>query len=191
MKAKKISALKHILLALAFAFAVTAFIPAVNTVEAQAKTIKISTGSKWQKAPVIKKTGTYAVTQKKTDSGSYSYVAFTAPKAGTYKITISNLKSLTSKNDFLGNWYICKPSSFVSNHLSPIKVKTEGGSSTCLWTASQNYDGTYLKTGKKVNQYMKTRSATIKLNKGEKVYSKYWGTDGKKYSYTITIKKTK
>lgn len=62
---KKPNPLRQILFALAFVFALTAFIPAAHQVDAQAKTYKISANPKWQKAPVMKKTGTYAVTAKK------------------------------------------------------------------------------------------------------------------------------
>lgn len=183
MKSKKFLALKHVLLALAFAFAVTAFIPAVNTVEAQAKTTKKFTANpKMQKAPVLKKTGTYAITQKK----NFSYVSFVAPKDGTYKFTISNINTLGSNAANLGNWYP-KP----AYNPSPATFKTEGGKASCLWTASSNYDLTYVNANKKkVSQYLKARSATVKMAKGQRINFEYFYT-GTKCTYNFTIKKTK
>lgn len=190
MKVKKFSALKHILLALAFAFAVTAFIPAVNTVEAQAKTIKITANPKWQKAPVMRKTGKYAVTQKKGDKTYGGFISFVAPKTGTYKFTINNIKTLGSNATNLGNWYPLQKDLYGSTPAS-IKVKTEGGQSSCLWTASSNFDLSYVNAGKKkVSQYLKSRSATIKMTKGQKIYFEYYYV-GVKCTYNITIKKTK
>lgn len=181
MKTEKFSALKHILLALAFAFAVTAFIPAVNTVEARAKTIKITANPKSQKAPVMK-TGKYAITQKK----NFSYVAFVAPKDGTYKFTISNIKTLGSNTQNLGNWY---PRPTYDS--APVTFKTEGVKTNCLYTASSNYNLKSVNTSpKKLYQYLKTRSVTIKMKKGQRMDFEYYYVSDK-CTYNITIKKTK
>lgn len=120
-----------------------------------------------------------------------SYISFVAPKDRTCKFTISKIKTLGSNEENLGNWYPRTASSYGGSYLPTLDVKTEGGKSSCLWTASGNYPLSFTNLGKKkVDQYLKTRSATVKMKKGQKIWFSYYYT-GEKCSYTVTVKKTK
>lgn len=175
--------LKKLALALVFAMTLAVALPTTVQVVAQAKTITAKPD--YKKAPVMKKAGNYTI---KSKTSAHAYVAFVAPKTGTYVFTISNI-ACNNGNTALGNWYIRPQSS--SGYPTSVSVKTEGGkTSNCLWTATANYNpNAYsLTTPKLLNRYLKKRSATLKLTAGQKVYSDYWTTSGA-YTYKLTIKK--
>ena len=82
---------KKLAAVLAFALTLAVAMPCANVVTAQAaKTV--TANPNYKKAPVIKKTGTVNVKAPK----NHSMIAFRAPKAGTYKFTISNIATMGS-----------------------------------------------------------------------------------------------
>ena len=178
---------KKLAAVLAFALTLAVAMPCANVVTAQAaKTV--TANPNYKKAPVIKKTGTVNVKAPK----NHSMIAFRAPKAGTYKFTISNIATMGSNDTNLGNWYpktlYVSPYSGTS-YLQSLKVKTEGGKQSCLWTASANYRDCYTTTGGPLSgRYLKTRSATVKLKAGQTIWFDYYYT-GNKCTYKVTIKK--
>lgn len=177
--------LKKLALALVFAMTLAVALPTTVQVVAQAKTITAKPD--YKKAPVMKKAGNYTVKAPK----NHSMIAFVAPANGTYKFTISNIATMGSNQTNLGNWYpkelyTSKYSSY--SYLTSKKVKTEGGQANCLWTASANYNDSYINKGTLVNRYLKSRSATVKMVKGQKIWFDYYYT-GTKSTYTVTVKK--
>ena len=185
MKSKK--GIKKLLMALALVLCVAAFVPATASVQAEAKTKKVTANKNYKKAPALKLGITYKVTEKV----NHSMVKFTAPKNGTYKVTISNIatfpkvKGRTDHN--LGNLYIRK----LYNGKYPMSqtVKTQGGRYSCLFTATKDSYNDYEK-GRKVTTgtYLASRYGKIKLKKGETIYMEYFYTGGK---CTYTMKVTK
>ena len=83
---KSTKGIKKILMALALVLCVAAFVPATASVQAEAKQ-KSYSKQKLQKAPALK----FGITYKVTEKVNHSMVKFTAPKNGTYKVTISNI----------------------------------------------------------------------------------------------------
>ena len=103
---KSTKGIKKILMALALVLCVAAFVPATASVQAEAKTKKVTANRNYKKAPALK----FGITYKVTEKVNHSMVKFTAPKNGIYKVTISNIatfpkvKGRTDHN--LGNLYI-------------------------------------------------------------------------------------
>lgn len=188
MKSKK--GIKKLLMALALVLCVAAFVPATASVQAEAKTKKVTANRNYKKAPALKLGITYKVTEKV----NHSMVKFTAPKNGTYKVTISNIatfpkvKGRTDHN--LGSLYICK---LYYNGKYPMSqtVKTQGGRCSCLSTATKDSYNDFYK-GRKVttDTYLASRYGKIKLKKGETIYMDYSYT-GKGGKCTYTMKVTK
>lgn len=142
---------------------------------------KVNAVTNYKKAPALK-VGMNKVTAKKNDS----YVKFTAKKTGTYTFTISNIATIKPNDPDmnLGNLYIKK---MQYNYLSSQKVKTNGGSNSCLFTATKYSYEHYHKTKKpKTSSYLATRYGKIKLNAGETVYLQYYYT-GKKCTYNLKV----
>ena len=187
MKSKK--GIKKLLMALALVLCVAAFVPATAGVQAEAKTKKVTANKNYKKAPALKLGITYKVNSKNN-----TLVKFTAPKNGTYKVTISNIatfpkvKGRTDHN--LGSLYIRKPSSYGSYPMSQT-VKTQGGRCSYLSTATKDSYNDFYK-GRKVttDTYLASRYGKIKLKKGETIYMDYSYT-GKGGKCTYTMKVTK
>ena len=165
MKSKK--GIKKLLMALALVLCVAAFVPATAGVQAEAKTKTVTANKNYKKAPALKLGITYKVKEKV----NHSMVKFTAPKNGTYKVTISNIATLPKvkgrADHHLGNLYIRKPSSYGS-YLMSQTVKTQGGKYRCLFTATKDsyndfYKGRKVKTG----TYLASRYGKIKLKKAK------------------------
>ena len=187
---KSTKGIKKLLMALALVLCVAAFVPATASVQAEAKTKKVTANKNYKKAPALKLGITYKVTEKV----NHSMVKFTAPKNGTYKVTISNIatfpkvKGRTDHN--LGNLYIRKPY-YNGKYFMSQTVKTQGGRYSCLFTATKDsynhfYKGRKVKTG----TYLASRYGKIKLKKGETIYMDYSYT-GKGGKCTYTMKVTK
>lgn len=184
-------------LGLVMALVFTALVPTTG-MEVQAAE-NVTTNHNWRKAPIVK-TGTTKVTAKclKNNYGKEKnimlpgFIKFKAPKAGTYQFTISNLARK-------GNGYTkiicpeCKllkipqqedPRTYTSedvifwtgdgsdNSIWPdkyLKVNTIGGKSNTLCLATERHpyaehEGTMVET------YLTSRTATVKLSKGQVVY---------------------
>ena len=186
-KSKK--GIKKLLMALALVLCVAAFVPATASVQAEAKTKKVTANKNYKKAPALKLGITYKVNSKNN-----TLVKFKAPKTGTYKVTISNIATypkVKGRADHnLGNLYIRKPSSYGS-YLMSQTVKTQGGKYRCLFTATKDSYNDFYK-GRKVTTgtYLASRYGKIKLKKGETIYMDYFYT-GKGGKCTYTMKVTK
>ena len=187
---KSTKGIKKILMALALVLCVAAFVPATASVQAEANTKKVTANRNYKKAPALK----FGITYKVTEKVNHSMVKFTAPRNGTYKVTISNIATLpkvkgrTDHN--LGNLYIRKPY-YNGKYLMSQTVKTQGGRYSCLFTATKDsynhfYKGQKVKTG----TYLASRYGKIKLKKGETIYMDYFYT-GKGGKCTYTMKVTK
>lgn len=165
-----------------------------NSVEAATKVKKVSTNynedklknqKNYKKIPAIKK-GTTKVTMKK----QYSYVKFTAPKKATYKIKFSGVKKTDAR-------YVCghiNISKLKTNKTTGKKyfvtknVRTNGGRSYAVRLA--NKSDTY---GEKVYRYLKSRTVTIDMKKGETIYidGYFAGGTTNKTTYTVKISQVK
>ena len=170
--------------AVIFSVLAAALIFSVSPISAQAAAKKVSATTNYKKAPKLK-TGTNKVTARKNNS----YVKFTAPKNGTYTFTISNIATINGKypDTNLGNLYIEKQN---GSYLSTQTVKTNGGKSSVLWTATKESYERFHKTKKPTSStYLATRYGKLKLKKGETVYLEYYYTGGK-CTYTLTVKKS-
>ena len=186
---KSTKGIKKLLMALALVLCVAAFVPATASVQAEAKTKTVTANKKQKKAPALKLGKTYKVNSKNN-----TLVKFTAPKTGTYKVTISNIATspkVKSGADYeLGNLFIQKKSS-SGRYLISQTVKTQGGKYSNLKMATKDsYNHNY--KGKKVtvNTYLASRYGKIKLEKGETIYMEYYYTGiGGKCTYTMKVTK--
>lgn len=180
--------LRHLLLTTVFLLAALIIVPEPFQINAQAATITAKTN--YKKAPKMRKKGTYNVNAKKNSS----YVRFVAPSSGTWTFTISNIRSWGGSPETtrgLGNWYVYTLRKPVngSPYLTPLKVKTNGGKSLCLWTTSNAAYAARTNAGKKtVDKYLPSRKCVVKLKKGQSIYFKYFFT-GVASQYKITVKK--
>lgn len=186
---KSTKGIKKLLMALALVLCVAAFVPATASVQAEAKTKTVTANKKQKKAPALKLGTTYKVNSKNN-----TLVKFTAPKTGTYKVTISNIATspkVKGRADHeLGNLYIRKPSSYGS-YLMSQTVKTQGRKYSCLFTATKDSYNDFYK-GKKVktSTYLASRYGKINLKKGETIYMEYFYTGkGGKCTYNLKITK--
>ncbi len=188
---KKNNFIKNALVALSFAVAVAVMIPAAGSVEAQAA--KTVTAQKnWKKAKAVK-TGTTVVNIKAANCQE-SYVKFKAPKAGTYKITFSNLKTKgVSKEDFrIGFFTIAKK---AGSGLTHAEFNSNAGKTNAVMFASKYAMTTstikdHNKKEAKRMRYSATPYAKIKLKKGEIIYITMFSLPDKQAcSYTVKIKK--
>lgn len=187
---KSTKGIKKLLMALALVLCVAAFVPATASVQAEAKTKTVTANKNYKKAPALKKGVTYKV---KVNSKSKTYLKFTAPASGTYKVTISNIASAPKVKDghdiLYGGLYLRKKSEY-SNYLFTQKIKTKGGSEYILNTTTQYC---YSLSGKKkVTAYtsLPSRYGKIKLKKGETIYLEYmFSNKSKKCTYNLKITK--
>ena len=113
--------------------------------------------------------------------GKEGYIKFTAPTAGTYTFTVSNVK-MNGKYEFLRN---CYGHIYVQNAKgSWLKVRTQGGTTTGpLNIASSGYAET---TGKLLTRPIASRYAQLKLKKGQTIYL-YVYTTSLDYGATATL----
>ncbi len=143
----------------------------------------VTTNKNENKAPKIKKKGTYNINDK-TNNG---YIRFVAPKTGTYTITVYNVrdwKKKTTTSHNLGQYYVYKKN---RNWLERQELKTNYGKSNVFWIGTK-YTQRFKDTSKKtVDGYLYSRYVKIKLKKGETIYmNSYW--TGGKHQYTLKIK---
>lgn len=174
-----------------------AVIFAVPAVPAQAKPASVDAAGKAKKAPELEAKKTYVVTQSK----NYCYVKFTAPKEGTYRITVSDIKTTNgSSPDYqLGLFYVrvYKKSATTESRPYSLQVKTQGGKAYSLYMAtSASYKDYVKKTLKgkdpKTTTSLSSRYAQLKLKKGQSILMNYYHTGKKgKCSYQIRIEKKK
>lgn len=179
---------------LAMALVLTVFTPAAG-MEVQAVR-KVTSNYKYRKAPAAK-TGTTIVTARPYKSSNnskkavsaVSWVKFTAPKAGTYQFTFSDYVVKANKNEKIYgsialhtgiNKY--KNSSYPQEYL---RINTKGGRAYILCMCSPS---AYHKPAKvHISDYLSSRTATVKLKKGQIVFIKF--NNSKAVSCKVKIKK--
>ncbi len=183
---KKTNFIKRALVALTFAVAVAVMIPAAGSVEAQAATKKVTATKKQAKAPKVK-VGSNKVTVK-LKPYTQSYVKFTAPKAGKYVFTFSNLKG---KEDFtLGYLGIQKKMGKYYNYqqLSTNLGKTLLPSIASKYAMTTSTVKRHNKENKKADRYSASPKVTMSLKKGETIWIMMTGSS-KPLSYSLNIKR--
>ncbi|SNU05036.1 hypothetical protein SAMN06297422_102149 [Lachnospiraceae bacterium] len=159
----------------------------VGKVNVEAKTKKVTTSvleKKFNKAPAVKK-GTTKVTMKK----QHSYVKFTAPATKTYKITFSNVYDPADSSKKINGYFTVRKLNY-GKYVWAEKVKTYGGKTTSIQVANSAFLANWTAYGDKVNHYKTSRTATIKLKKGETIWMEgyFAGISTKKSAYTLKIK---
>lgn len=169
-----------LMLAMLVMMAVFAFRP----MQAQAKTVKAlkygaKAGTVKKKATKLKK-GTNAITI------SEGYCKFTAKKTKKYTFTFGNVATVgavPAKDINHGHGYIMVPRRSYMNHL---QFSTEGGKSSSVYLCT-NYS--WELSNKSVSNYtsLPTRSAKLKIKKGQTVYLYLWFVD-RPVNMTVTIK---
>ena len=156
---------------------------ATPVLAAASKTVKkstftTSTSTIEKKATKVKK-GTTNLTFSKGEG----YIKFVAPKTKTYKFTFSKCTSKQfSSNAFIA---VQTPSKTSSKYSFYTDVKTKGGKYDTLWLSMNGYKHT---DGKILYRPLASRTATIKLKKGQKIYFHLYTGTSKKASMKLVIK---
>ena len=132
-------------------------------VEAKTKTITLKSHDRVSYASEAKsiskkinKKGTYNIKIKNDYDQFHGYVRFVAPKKGTYKFEISKVKDAKKKNLF-GFVEGSTPNEYES--LIDVDFSTKGGKNAFLNVSNKDY-----------GEYLKKRTGTIKLKKGQVLY---------------------
>ena len=148
-----------------------AFIP--SAAQAASKTVKSQEFS--TKTSVIEKKATSVKkgTTKLTFKSGQGYLKFKATKTKKYKFTFSNVKSQSGSSAFVE---VQRPDASSPKYSFMTDVKTKGGKNSALWLSQNGYK---YNSGKLVNRNLPSRSATIKLKKGQKVYFYFYSSSGK------------
>lgn len=185
----KKTTIKSLLTAAVLAIAVAVTLPSVGGVDVHAGTKKVTASKKIKNSTKVKSGSTIV---KSKQFRKHAYISFTAPKAGTYTFTFSDISvSDGNYNRALGHYYLktaIKSSYSNRVYYDNVKAKTEGGTNTVFQFATKNYDNRYISSGSKKNRYLKTRSATVKLNKGQTIYLDTYITSDKG-QYKLKIKR--
>ena len=193
---KKISK-KLVALALALACALSLFVSGGVT-EAAVKTVTakydVSNKDSYKKATPIS-LGSTRVTFAVTKTVDRPGVKFTAPKNGTYRITVSSVKApkgVTTNGGINGFVNVLEKSSYGDYTTSRTVSTAYGQKTSTLWICNQKFYNTWYsnKSGaalsealRKNGAYLKERSFPVKLKKGESIYL------GAYFSYTNAANK--
>ena len=137
-------------------------------------------------APYLSK-GTTVV----TFTGGYGFVKFKAPATKEYSFTVSGVKGAKGKNNTsFAETYVAIPSrttwtGFKTDpYLKAVKTKTRGGSSyTLKLTANGKRE-----SGTGTSRYLKSRTGTYKLRKGQVMFIYVSNLGDGKTTATIVIK---
>ncbi|MBD5156333.1 MAG: hypothetical protein HDT13_01650 [Butyrivibrio sp.] len=175
-------------LGLVMALVLTTLVP-TTSMEVQAAK-KVTTNYNWRKAPTVK-VGTTTVTARPVKSSNYKkknlasvgFIKFTAPKAGTYQFTISNLVKKGDAQRYTNGAVTFWTGNGSANSIWPdkyLKVKTQGGKSHTLWLCSKRYSSGKVTAA----TFLTSRTATVKLSKGQVVYMDF----NNSYTNTCTLK---
>lgn len=181
-------------LGLVMALVLTTLVP-TTSMEVQAAK-NVTTNYNYKKAPAVK-VGTTTVTAKPYKSANYKkknvtavgFVKFTVPKAGTYQFTVSKVAikgDSTSYANGAVTFYTGVGSSSSVYPKSYLKVKTQGGKTSTLWVCSST-SSYYTPSKVTAATFLTSRTATVKLKKGQVVYIDF--NNGKTNTYSLTIKK--
>ena len=164
-------------------------ITCLNTVSASAaaartKTVKntkfTTSVSKAEKRAARVRTGTTDLTVKK----GAGYLKFTAPSAGKYSFTFSDVKGRDSSNAYVS--FYSKDKNFPK-YLSGVKVSTKGGKSQTLWLAANGQTFSYSDL---LSRPIAKRTGKITLKKGQTVYLYFSGSQVK-HTARLVIKSLK
>lgn len=182
---------KMICLSLVMALVFSVLTPAA-VMETQAAR-KVTANYNYKKAPAVK-VGTTVVTAKPYNAKNNStknktsvpWVKFTATKTGTYQITFSNYVCKQKPDNILFSAVNAMTGKSEGKYPgSYFKVKTQGGKTSTLWMCAPS---SYSKTGSvTTGTSLPTRTATVKLKKGQVVYFSF--NNGKTATCTVKIKK--
>jgi hypothetical protein len=129
-----------------------------------------------KKATTVKK-GTTKLTIKK----GQGYIKFKAPATKKYTFTFSNTKSSIKGSSFVE---IQKKDASSPKYSFLYDVKTKGGKANTLWLGVNGYKSS---TGDLVGRCLPTRSAVVKLKKGQSLYFYFYNGSSKTTS-TLKIK---
>lgn len=164
------------------------------TTEAASKKKKVtaSTSDNTEKMPSVKKgTTTVKVSNKKN-----SYYKFTAKKAGTYVLTVSNVKGVDDSDDTAYGYIAVGVKKDGTLSFIGTDYATEGGTRNVFNLCSKTYYNQYMTDSSVdlVEQYLTKRTVTIKLKKGQTIYIcndfNFMSGSGKiKYTLKIKMKK--
>ena len=131
-----------------------------------------------------------------TKSKDEAFLKFTAPSAGTYKFTFSNLarygyKSTSSKSGVLGSIMVRKYRKLSSGTTvyDYVKVSTQGGKTDNLSIESAYWYNLLHKGETGLNVYLKSRYGKVKLKKGETIYFRTYFC-GDPVSFTLKTTKS-
>ena len=177
-------------LGLVMALVLTVLTP-VTGMEAQAAR-KVTTNYNYKKAPAVK-TGTTTVTARPFKSANYKkknlaavgFVKFKAPKAGTYQFTVSKVAIKGDATSYANGAVTFMTGTGSSIYPAKyLKVKTQGGKTSTLYICSRTYSRSQKTT---IGTFLTSRTATVKLSKGQVVYLDF--NNGKTNTYSLKIKK--
>lgn len=143
---------------------------------------RVTAAKKYKKAPSLK-TGTNRVTVKAEDS----YVRYTVPKKGTYKITFSNLKGLdeaTRDKIRAGftSYYYYKSDKKLHYKKGRYNNKKDSGfvfATDWLVENDENYQ----------KGWTSSCTVTYSLKKGRKLYFMFYGTPKNRFSVEVKIRR--
>ena len=180
LKAKKIVSI--VLAALIFG---VALFGTYTDAEAAGKKVTTKvTYSNWTKAPRVK-TGKTTVVLKEAHAG----VAFIAPKTKVYKVTVSNFVNNNDKKGRLNGYIGIMTAKPGSKNVYYTEAKTQGGKSSTLWVANKAFLKNWKNRGSYKTSYLyPSRTATIKLQKGQPLFLHGYFSQNTNVTYTLTIK---
>ena len=182
MKKRKFTKVFALLLAMVMVLALP--------VEASAAA-KVTAVTKETKAKAVKKGKTVVTLPKATKkSSTYSYVKFKAPATKTYKITLGNLRKRgrSSASDILATHSSLYKNGYYGLDRVTIKLNKKKTDvmyicSAYSWSISKSYT-------KKItaNTFLPSRTASVKLKKGETLYIGMGNIERTKLCLDLTIK---
>lgn len=184
MKKRKFAKVFALLLAMVMVFALP--------LEASAAS-KVTAVTRDSKAKGVKRGTTVVTLPKATKKGStYSYVKFKAPATKTYKITLSNLRKSGKSSD--SDILAAHSSLYKRNSwgLSSVNIKLNGKKTSVMYlcsTYSWSIDRAY-SSNKKItaSTFLPSRTAAVKLKKGETLYIGMGNIEKAKLCLNLTIK---
>ena len=144
----------------------------------------------FKEVPEIRKGSTKVLLKKQN-----GIIRFTASQDKVYRFKVSNIKGNDGKA-INGTVSIYKYASFPQNKgfLESQVFTTYGGESRYLSLANKKFIGEYYKRGvhekKQIDEYKTSRTALIKLKKGETIYIRgYFTSEGRESSsqYNISL----
>ena len=109
------------------------------------------------------------------------YIRFTAPATRTYKFKFYNLKGKSVYSSFVSSQ---APDKRSPEYSFMVKVATKGGKTNTLWLATKGHQS---KTGDMVNRNLLSRTAKIKLAKGQRLFFYFYSGSENKNSVNLKV----